>query len=82
MVALDGSQRITANLTPDETGLGGWTEEDFANAMRNSKSKNGKALRDPMLPYNGLTDLEVKAMWQYLLTLPKIKNAVDRKWDE
>lgn len=82
MVALDGTKRYTANLTPHETGLGGWTEEDFANAMRNSKSKNGKPLRDPMLPYNGLTDLEVKAMWKYLLKLPEINNTVSRNWEE
>jgi hypothetical protein len=83
MVSLDGKIRYTANITMDEkTGLGLWTEEDFANALRNSKSKNGKPLRDPMLPYNGLSDLEIKAMWQYIQTVPKITNAVDRKWDE
>ncbi len=83
MIALDGTKRFTANITMDEeTGLGRWTLEDFSRAMRESKSKNGKSLRDPMLPYNGLTDLEVKSMWAYLQTIPKIKNAVDRKWDE
>ena len=48
----------------------------------NSKNKEGKTLREPMLPYNGLTDLEVKSMWAYLQTVPKIKNVVDRKWDQ
>jgi len=83
MVALNGNTRLTANITMDEaTGLGTWTLEDFTNALRNSKSKNGQPLRDPMLPYNGLTDLEIKAMWKYLQTVPVISNKVERHWDE
>ena len=83
MIALNGNKRLTANITPDEeTGLGRWTLEDFTRSLRESKSKDGKTLRDPMLPYNGLTDAEVKGMWAYLQTIPKIKNVVDRKWDE
>ena len=83
MITLDGKERFTANITMDEeTGLGSWTLDDFSNALRNSKNKEGKTLREPMLPYNGLTDLEVKSMWAYLHTVPKIKNAVDRKWEQ
>ncbi|HWB64418.1 MAG TPA: hypothetical protein VG603_12960, partial [Chitinophagales bacterium] len=83
MVALSGETRYTANITPDkETGIGAWTEDDFANAMRHQKNKAGHTLRDPMLPYNGMTDLEVKAIWAYLLTVPPIKNVVDRQWDK
>lgn len=82
MVSLDGKERLTANLTPHKTGIGDWTEGDFRNAMLFSKSKNGQSLRDPMLPYNGLTDLEIKAMWKYLLSLAPIDNNVNRNWDE
>lgn len=83
MLTMNGNPIFTPNLTADEkTGLGNWTEDDFRNAMVNSKSKNGKPLRNPMLPYNGLTDLEIKAMWQYLRSLPKISNTVNRQWDK
>ena len=83
MITLDGKQRFTANITMDEeTGIGRWTLEDFTNAMRNSKNKDGHTLREPMLPYNDLTDTEVKSMWAYLNTIPKIKNKVDRNWEE
>ena len=83
MITLDCKERFTANITMDEeTGIGRWTLDDFAKAMLESKNKEGKTLREPMLPYNGLTDLEVKSMWAYLQTIPKIKNVVNRKWDE
>ena len=50
MITLDKKERFTANITYDEeTGLGRWTEQDFANAMLHSKSKNGNAIREPML---------------------------------
>jgi hypothetical protein len=83
MITLDGKERFTANITMDEeTGLGRWTVEDFTSAMLHSKNKEGKTLREPMLPYNGMTDAEIKGIWAYLHTVPKIKNVVDRKWDE
>ncbi|HLP21052.1 MAG TPA: hypothetical protein VK174_12155, partial [Chitinophagales bacterium] len=83
MVSLDGKERLTANITPDEeTGLGRWTYEDFANAMLRSKNKDGHTLRDPMLPYNGMTETELKSIWAYIQTVPKISNKVDRKWDQ
>lgn len=83
LITLEGKQRFTANITPDEaTGIGTWTLEDFTNAMLHSKSKNGKTLREPMLPYNGMTDLEIRGIWAYLQTVPPIKNEVNRKWDE
>lgn len=83
LITLNGNQIFTPNITSDEkTGLGNWTEEDFKTALINSKSKNGKPLRNPMLPYNGLTDLEVTAMWQYLRSIPKITNEVNRQWDK
>lgn len=83
LIALDGKIRYSANLTMDnETGIGSWCEADLANAMLNCKNKQGKTLREPMLPYNGMTDQEIKAIWAYLLTIPKISNKVDRRWDE
>ena len=83
MYNLEGKKMFTANISPDEkTGIGSWTEDDFRSAMHESKSKSGKTLRYPMLPYTALTDQEVTAIWQYLRSIPKCCNEVNRQWDK
>jgi hypothetical protein len=75
----DGSKIFSLNLTPDEeTGIGKWTEEQFINAVRYGMVPNGPALRPPMVPFVQLTDNELKAIWAYMRTVPKISNKVDR----
>src|SRR5258705_1136586 len=76
----DGQKQILSlNITPDEEpGIGSWTEEQFANAVRNGIVPNGSALREPMQPYVRLTDGELHALYTYLRTVPKIKNKVER----
>ena len=75
----DGNKIKSLNLTSDEeTGIGLWTEEQFANALRNGVVPGGPALRNPMVPFTRLTDREVHAMYTYLRTVPKIHNKVDR----
>ena len=83
LITLEGKVRFSANLTRDsKTGIGNWTLQDFEKAMHEQKSKDGHALREPMLPYNTLTDVEVKSIWAYIQSIPSIENKVDRKWDE
>jgi mono/diheme cytochrome c family protein len=83
LITQDGKVRLSANITCDvATGIGTWTQDDFANAMLHQKNKAGKALRQPMLPYNGLTPAEITGIWKYIQTVPVIKNEVDRRWDE
>ncbi|MCW3125681.1 MAG: cytochrome c [Bacteroidetes bacterium] len=82
MLTLASNKIYTANITPDEkTGIGNWTEDDFRSAMHESKNKAGHPLRFPMLPYTALTDNEVHAIWQYLRTVPKIENDVNRQYN-
>ena len=75
----EGKSRLSLNITMDEeTGIGKWTEEQFITAVKYGQVPNGQpALRNPMLPYALLTDTEVKAIFAYLKTVPKIKNKVD-----
>lgn len=75
-----GSKILSRNLTMDEeTGIGTWTEETFITAVKTGIVPNGQpSLRPPMKPYAELTDGEVKAIYAYLKTLPKIHNKVDR----
>jgi len=74
-----GKAIYSMNLTMDEeTGIGKWTEEEFIRAVKTGIVPNGPALRQPMKPYADLTDGEVKAVYQYLKTIPKIHNKVER----
>lgn len=70
-----------ANLTPDDTGIGNWTEEQFKKALKEGKSKGMDDTR-PLLPpmpwqnFTQLSDEDAKAMFAYLKSLKPIKNAV------
>ncbi len=76
----DGSTIRTLNLTMDDaTGIGKWTEDQFVKAVTTGIVPNGPALRQPMKPYVYLSDGEVRAIYAYLKTIPKINNKVDRK---
>ena len=75
MIDLEGNIRLTANLTPDpETGIAAYTEEEFVQAVKYGKRRNGKQVRYPMEPHTGLTDTEAKAMYAFLRTLPPTNN--------
>lgn len=76
----DGSI-YSRNLTMDEeTGIGKWSEEDFVKAVQTGIIPNGPALRPPMKPYTHLSNGELKAIYAYLKTIPKINNKVERKF--
>jgi hypothetical protein len=71
----------TANLTPDETGIGTWQESNFITAIREGKLKGISSSRSllPPMPwqmYRHMTDDELKAVFAYLKTLKPIKNVV------
>ena len=74
----EGKEIFSANLTFDETGLKGWSEEEFGKALKYGLSKHG-ALRYPMVPFVQVKDEEISAIYAYLKSVPKIKNDVDRK---
>ena len=74
-----GSEIRSMNITMDEeTGIGKWTEDDFVKAVKTGIVPQGQALRPPMKPFVYLTDSEVKAIYAYLKTIPKISNKVVR----
>lgn len=64
------------NLTPDrETGLYGWTDADFARALREGRAPDG-SLYYPAFPYpsyTGLEDADVAAIAAYLRSLPPVR---------
>lgn len=72
---------FAANITPDETGIGAWTEHNFITAMRTGKIKgmeNGRPMLPPMPWFNfaKLSDDDLKAMFAYLKSLPSVENRV------
>ncbi|MBD8527954.1 c-type cytochrome [Pseudomarimonas arenosa] len=61
----------SSDLSP--RGLRDWRLEDFMRAMRQGLRPDGRQL-DPFMPWQSLgqmSDLELRAMWAYLQTLPK-----------
>jgi hypothetical protein len=63
---------VPLNLTPHETGLQGWTYDDFAKLLDTGERKNGKKL-DPFMPlaaFKNYDDTERHAIWAFLQTLP------------
>ncbi|GAA4505654.1 hypothetical protein GCM10023172_33810 [Hymenobacter ginsengisoli] len=67
--------RVSRNLTMDpETGLGDWSEAQFSRAIQAGMSPHGP-LYEPMPKFTALTNEEAHAIWAYLQTVPKIRNA-------
>lgn len=70
---------FAANLTPDETGLGSWTVEDFMLAMRTGRAKGTDRAILPPMPWYGLApmpDEDLRAIFAYLRSLKPVKNKV------
>lgn len=67
-------KKISPNLTPGGE-LGFWTEEQFMNTIRTGKTPGGHELDPKFMPwkdYRNFYDDELKAIWQYLQSLPKL----------
>lgn len=72
---------FAANLTPDPTGIGTWSEAQFINAIRNGKYKGLEGSRDllPPMPwpsYRNFSDEDLKAIFAYLKTIKPVENVV------
>ncbi|HWA87575.1 MAG TPA: cytochrome c [Opitutus sp.] len=65
-----------ANLTP-RGRLAKWTEADFIAALRTAKRPDGTEL-NPVMPrtFGNLNDVELKALWAFLRTLPAADTGV------
>ena len=71
----DPSVKVLApNLTPGGE-LAAWTESNFIAALRTGKTPGKHAMNNQYMPWKGigaLTDNELKAIWTYLKSLPKL----------
>lgn len=72
---------FAANITPHETGIGAWTEQNFLTAIKHGKAKGIESNRFllPPMPwgvYRNLTDEDLKSIFAYLKSVPAIENRV------
>ena len=72
---------FAANLTPDATGTGNWTEEQFMKAIKEGKWKgldNSRPLLPPMpwFVYKNMTDEDLRSIFAFLRTIQPVKNVV------
>ena len=74
---------FAANLTPDDTGIGAWSLEQFKKSIREGKSKGLEGTR-PLLPpmpwfnFAKMTEEDLEAVFAYLQSLPAVKNNVPK----
>jgi mono/diheme cytochrome c family protein len=71
-----GEEIMTPNLTPGGE-LAFWSEEEFFTTMRNGMTPDGRLLKEdmPWKYYRQMTDEELRALWIYLQSLPKLEQA-------
>lgn len=66
---------VTPNITPDQkTGIGGWSEADFWQALHYGKSPDGQLLYPafPYTEYTHVTRQDANAIFAYLRSLPAV----------
>jgi mono/diheme cytochrome c family protein len=74
----DAKLATSTNLTPDATGLAGWSVQDIVASIKTNTDKTGKALCSAMPGGHGymgdMTDADLTDIATYIHTLPAIKN--------
>lgn len=76
---IDGvpAKLVAPNLTPDpETGLGRWSDDEIARAIREGITRDGRAMF-PLMPYpnyRSMSDEDVASLVVYLRSLPPVRH--------
>ncbi len=83
IVGGDPSWPPARNLTPDATGLKGWTYEQFVTAISEGKRPDGSGLRAPMSAVvppmaRNMRDVEKQALWAYLQSVPAVAKKIEK----
>jgi len=74
-----GIELYPPNLTNDkETGVGAWTDDQLAAAIRTGLDKEGLNLCPQMKHFAEMSDFEVYSIVKYLRSLPPVVNDVPR----
>jgi mono/diheme cytochrome c family protein len=66
------------NLTPDPTGLGGWSDDAIVTAIRTGIRPDGSTIAPamPWMGYAALADDDAQAIAAFLKSLPPVANKV------
>jgi mono/diheme cytochrome c family protein len=78
-LTIDGVRYLSANITPDPSGISHYDEALFIRAMRTG-NVGGRRLA-PIMPWSEirkLTDEDLKALWAYLRTVTPVAHDVPR----
>lgn len=71
---------VGPNITPDpETGIGGWTAEQFATALTAGVAPDG-SYYFPVFPYASytrMTDQDIADLWAHMQTVPAVANRAE-----
>lgn len=72
---------FASNITPDETGIGNWSEEQFLLAMKEGQWRGLASTRKllppmPWMQYRNLSEGDLKSIFAYLKTIKPVKNVV------
>ena len=81
-----GTFKVTsANITPDSTGIGAWTEAQFLNKFvpyREEKNYSHNPGKEntimPLTVFAHMTDDDLKAIYAYLKTVKPVVNKVEK----
>jgi mono/diheme cytochrome c family protein len=78
----------SSNITPDaDTGIGGWTEQQFVDKFKGFEKPTGVVLAEhersqntvmPVTAYAGMARIDLAAIYAYLLTVKPVVNRVER----
>ncbi|MFP2928232.1 c-type cytochrome [Pyxidicoccus sp. 3LG] len=72
----EGEKVHSSNITFHETGLAHWTLEDFTRAVRDGIAPDGSVLRSPMPRFRGMDEVEARALYDFLRSVPARDNEV------
>jgi mono/diheme cytochrome c family protein len=69
-----GEEIFTPNLTPGGE-LAFWSEQEFLTTIRTGRTPSGRQLKEdmPWKYFSQMTDEEIRAVWLYLQSLPKLE---------
>ncbi len=74
---ITGTQVHAANLTPDpSTGIGTWTDDEIARAMREGYAPGTVTLCPEMTRFDHMGDDEARAIIAYLRQIPAVSHAI------
>jgi mono/diheme cytochrome c family protein len=76
-----GFRAVAPNITQDrETGIGGWTDQQIADAIRNGHRPDGSLIGPPMPveSYRGISDRDLAALVAWLRTIPPVRHVAEQ----